>query len=340
MSWENSAWLLCEEALKKFDNHEFDDSLHLFRSASRINESDHRIFFNHALAAAKLGLYSEAIEMLERGFKLKDNDPNAIKLLKQVILSWDMPGDGASIIKKLKWIENYFDMKIFWLNSTLRPKMSSLIDGFLSINDKLSYSNDFSTEKKIEGTNAGTGLKKNDDDVGVALYSEAIDRSSSYRHLMLPDLENLTLKQILDFLSKDYKGLTPDEKTKVMIWLFSKGKKLYDDSDYERAADIFRFMAKLEPEHIAVLLNCGIALRDSGDMKLIRESVTYFKQILEINYYNNVAWFDLAISYLMLGDFQRELFCLKKAWELGNSRVDLGRIAYLEKITHPVSPFE
>ncbi|MFX0102641.1 MAG: tetratricopeptide repeat protein [Candidatus Hodarchaeota archaeon] len=330
------AWSLEKIAIDKFEGGSYEESLNFFEKASSLNASDPRIYFNHALVLSKLGDTSSALEILKKGLELDDKDRNAVKLLSILVDFYCKEGRGKDYLDKFIWVRKYLKIRDFFLNysgfSDLERQYLNFfnqpnLDFYAPLVDII---REGKPKNKIFYLNTANHY----------MYYVSNEVNWIYEYLVLVNLEKMNMEDLLDFLSRNYNELPDNEKGKALIWCFSKGKKLYEDADYEESALLFKSLVDIEPENLTVLFHAGKAFRDSGELHLIEESTVYFKQIIELHYENIMAWYDLSLCYAMLGDFGRELFCLRKAREFGSTMVDAGRIEYLEEIGFSTDPFE
>ncbi|MHA1791577.1 MAG: hypothetical protein ACTSVI_02965 [Promethearchaeota archaeon] len=331
------AWELESKAINKFKSGDYRDALYLFIEATSIDCSDDKLYYNLSLALAKLGDVKNSLFFLRKALEINSHDKNFLKLLSFLINAYRKQNPDDKNFNNLDWVRQYLKLKELFVNYFDFLMQDGLYDRYSR--NYLVYSHVFLSrrEGKLPSPFGSSSFEKNDF-VDAIFYLSKVT-IWGYRYLALRPLDSLSEIKLVDFLERNYRDLPENEKMKALIWAFSKGKKLYDNADYEEAGKIFEFLVKLEPINIAVLFQCGKTFRDSGVEPLVKKSIEYFKRILRIYYHNPLAWMDLAISYAILGDFQRELFCLKKAYESGHPHVDLGRVAYLEKITAPVDPF-
>ena len=91
---DEAAWSVQKNAIDKFKDGSYEESLGLFEKATSINTSDPRIFFNHALMLSKLGNTSGALGILKKGLELDKDDSNALKLLSILVDFYSKEGKG------------------------------------------------------------------------------------------------------------------------------------------------------------------------------------------------------------------------------------------------------
>ncbi|MHA1681417.1 MAG: hypothetical protein ACTSUE_10435 [Promethearchaeota archaeon] len=339
MSGEN-ARELGQQAIKLFLEKEYESSLESFVRASTINCSDPIPYFNLSLALAKLGDLENALLFIEKGLEIDPYDRKALKLLAILFHIYKKQNPGEASMAEIRWIARYLDKKDFFMNYLEMYEAKSDYSHLLTDHAPLNYNVKMWDSKNQVGIVAER-VHLEEMNVKVPdIYRQPTISSWGYRFLGLVEMTSFTNAELIEYLGKSYENLPESEKIIALIWIFNLGKKLYENADYKEASEILEFIATLEPSNIAVLIQCGNALRDSGEIELIKESLKYYKQIINEFYDHSLAWQQMAYSYAMLGDFQKELYCLIKTREIGNISIDHGRIAYLERIAYPVNPFD
>mgnify|MGYP006289753567 CR=1 FL=1 len=327
---------LHNSAIQKFESGEFEQSIELFETAVRNKTVDAKLFFNYALALGKLGEIDQALDKLHNSLKINPIDGDSLKLLKILVAIWKKRNFSIRIGAELEWAREFLKDKDFFANYAELPFFKLILSEYFQ-KEKIPHYNSLEVTKSK--TIAVKSKMKNKFILFEKLfYIEA--NWPSYAFLVLPSLSKLKFYELKSFIEEDYPALPENEQSYALVWLFGKGKKLYEQADYEESSRLFESLVKVEPVNLAVLFHCGKSLRDSGDLKLIEKSTLYFKKILKLNFQNPLAWHDLSISYAILGDFRKELFCLERAYEFGYSKEILERLVYLQQITAPINPFD
>jgi tetratricopeptide (TPR) repeat protein len=325
-------WDLESEAIRTFESGNLEAALDIFARAAEAGPHDPRIHFNLALALAKTGWIVSAVQALEAGLELDGGDLQALKLLEflyrtlciaDVACADQLDPQLLARLPKRYAFTNFGD----WI---ARDAIETIFgESCCDPYPPAIPGSDGPGSTATFGTNATFGEEREFDVVFDA----------SYRYMALPVLDSYTPEAIIEFIRDRYESLPDGEKATALLSIFARGKRLYENSDYEEASRLYEALADVEPENLAVLLHCGRALRDSGDLDMVQRSVTYFMQIIQLNTENATGWYDLSLAYAILGDFRKELFCLSRSFDLGHSRSDFSRIAYLRTITAPEDPF-
>ncbi|MBD3185364.1 hypothetical protein GF325_00940 [Candidatus Bathyarchaeota archaeon] len=323
-----------------FNKEKFTTAIDFFLEAINLEPGNPRFHYNMSLALAKLGELRTAMRYLKQCMSLRKENPRAMRLLEYLLDLNDKRATAKIPPEELEWIGDLLEERSFFINHVdLYPQLDDFMNFLEHPMDITRYSPSPLTlkSKDLDGNNHPEIEIKNTR-IGELYMLNMISRWG-YRHLALINLDSLSREELLQYLANNYTGLPEDEKIAALIWCFGVGKQLYEDADYRDASEIFEFLVGLEPDRIAVLFQCANALRDSGELDLVTRSIMYYKRIITIHSSNPLAWQNLAVSYAIMGDFQRELFCLKKAAFHGSSGIDHGRIAYLETITASRDPF-
>lgn len=327
------AWILENDAITKFTAGQFNEALELFYQTTTIAPGNAQLHFNFALALAKLGETIAALKILKKGLEIERYDKQALRLLS--ILIEDLKNSDQDIrdIAGIEWIGRFLKIKDLFLNYLDSEQL--IVDLFLSSEIDSLYMKDWqSTDDKSITSEVSNKLKNN---VIHELLSSPL--KLCYKNISLPCLVGSEISDIMDCIVSNYDDLLDSDRSVALIWMFGEGKKKYEDADYEEAAGIFESIAAVEPTNIAILFYCSKTLRESGEMEMIQRSTNYLKRIIQLNPENTLAWYEISLSYAIIGDFQKELFCLQRAFDLGHSKDDFARITYLESIAAPVDPF-
>lgn len=323
-------------AIQRFERGEFSAAIDLFLDAIRADAGNPPMHFNLALALAKLGESEAALAAIKDGLDINPHDKQALKLL----------GMLHAIIKKARekdarpgpvpaWVGRYLKSKDFMANHHDGNIAGPIIASMLASPESFHH--------VIEALHGKGG--RVDRQVGPFMNKAQLDLYHGaivmcHASLSLPCLSGNDAGQMLSYILDHYETLDDADRGTGLLWVFEQGRRKYENADYTEAARILENLVAVEPTNLAILFYCGKALRDSSEPEMIERSVEYYKRILQLNPENALGWYDLSLSYAMLGDFQRELFCLQRAYELGHSRQDADRITYLQGITAPQDPFE
>jgi tetratricopeptide (TPR) repeat protein len=326
-------WQLENEAIRAFEAGDIESALDLFLRAAD-GAPDPRIHFNLALAFAKAGSLVSALEALEAGLELEggDGDRQALKMfdfLYRALCEEDFACAEQLDPRLLARLHGKYTFTNFG-----DPTAKDAIEAIFRESCCDTYPPDI---PHSDTPNSPVAFEKNASFGEEREFTVAFD--ASYRYMALPVLDSYSLDEIIEFIQDRYNSLPESEKATALLNLFARGKRLYEDSEYAEAARIYEALADVEPENVAVLLHCGRALRDSGELDLIERSVGYFLRIVQLNNESAPGWYDLSIAYAILGDFRKELFCLSRAIDFGHTRSDFSRVAYLQTITAPEDPF-
>ncbi|MEX2680982.1 MAG: tetratricopeptide repeat protein [Candidatus Sigynarchaeota archaeon] len=327
-----NAWDLVEDAMERFNHGEYREAIDLFLKSVEASPSEPRMHFNLALALAKLGENMVALDVLKRGLDIDPHDKHALKLLSFLHSVTKEGHYDAKTMQKYSWIGHFLKTKDFLANYINFTIARSVIDAILASMSTFPYPKVESRGKPGQ-TRARTLVNT------IQLDTFVGDICMCYARLSLPCLSGNKTDDVMKYILENYENLTEEDKGTGLLWVFEQGRRYYEDADYSEAARVLESLVAVEPTNLAILFYCAKAMRDSGELELVQRSLDYYKRILQLNYENALGWYDLSLSYAILGDFQKELFCLKRAFELGHSREDLDRITYLEGITAPVDPF-
>jgi tetratricopeptide (TPR) repeat protein len=327
------SWAIAEGAMAHFYHGEFNEAIDLFLESILASPSDPRMHFNLALALAKLGENLVALDVLKKGLDLDPHDKQALKLLAILYAIMKKGDKTAPGMQALAWIGRFVKDKDFLANYVDEDSASPIVE--LIITSAMHYT--YHPKENCVGTRNNRDLTYTNTAQHDA-YSGSI--VMCYAHLSLPCLAGNDSGDVMSYILDNYETLADDEKGTGLLWVFEQGRRRYEDADYREASRILEGLVAVEPTNLAILFYCGKALRDSGEMELVLHSIDYYKRILQLNYENALGWYDLSLSYAILGDLQKEMFCLQRAFDLGHSRQDYDRIAYLESITAPKDPFE
>jgi tetratricopeptide (TPR) repeat protein len=328
------AWQLETDAISKFNAGEYDVALELFFKTTMLAPENPQLHFNLALALAKLGETYPALAVLKKGLEIEDHDKQALRLLSILYAVLKETHQNPREIIGIEWIGQFLTVKDLYLNyldSTHR-----IIEDFLDEEAELAHVIAWPSAEQLFIDSKDLGNNKNE------IVHELASRPlvACYKYISIPCLVEAEVKSTMKYVVANYVDLLEADRSVALIWLFGKGKNKYDEAEYEDAAGIFEALATVEPTNIAILFYCGKTMRDSGDMDMILRSIDYLKRIIQLNTENALGWYDLSLSYAIIGDFQKELFCLRRAYDLGHSKDDIARITYLESITAPVDPFQ
>ncbi len=326
------AWAIAEGAVEHFNHGEFHAAIDLFLQSIQASPSDSRIRFNLALALAKLGENIVALDVLKKSLDLDPHDKPALRLLAllyAIVKKSDRTILGTHVFS---WIGRFLKDKDFLANYPDGTIASSVVDTIIKSMEGFAY---------IAEYERGEPGRKRDPTLMNAVHIDAYRGTISmcYAYLSLPCLSGNTPGDVMEYVLNNYESLVDEDKGTGLLWVFEQGRRLYEDAEYTEAARILEGLVAAEPTNLAILFFCGKALRDSGDMDLVQRSIDYYKRILQLNYENALGWYDLSLSYAILGDFQKELFCIQRAFDLGHSKQDIDRITYLETITNAQDPF-
>ncbi len=326
------AWAIADGAVEHFNRGEFREAIDLFIQSIQTSPSEPRMHFNLALALAKLGENIVALDVLKKGLDLDPHDKLALKLLA-LLSDVVKKADRATLgMQTYSWIGRFLKDKDLLANYPDGGIAGSVVDAILASVAGSVYSSG--------RVGKGPGRKRDPAIANTAIidaYRGSI--SMCYAHLSLPCLSGNAPDEVMDYVLGNYEGLIEDEKGTGLLWVFERGRRLYEDADYTEASRVLEGLVAAEPTNLAILFFCGKALRDSGEMDMVQRSIDYYKRILQLNYENALGWYDLSLSYAILGDFQKELFCLQRAFDLGHSKQDIDRITYLQGISSAVDPF-
>jgi len=327
------AWQLEDEAISKFNDGAYDGAIELFYRTTSMAPNDASLHFNFALALAKLGENIVALNVLKKGLEIDGHDKQALRLLS--ILFADVRTSDQSLrnMAGIEWIGHYLKIKDLFLNYL--DSGNPDVDLILSSADDDLHENDWQSLDVVDQDKKVSSNLKNH----VLQDFQPIPLESCYKYISLPCLAGNKVDDIMGYIVSNYDDLLETDRSVALIWVFGKGKKKYENADYEDAVSIFEALATVEPTNIAVLFYCSKTLRDSGDMDMILRSTEYLKRIIQLNPENALAWYEISLSYAIIGDLQKELFCLQRAFDLGHSKQDIERIMYLESIAAPVDPF-
>ncbi|HME55287.1 MAG TPA: tetratricopeptide repeat protein [Candidatus Lokiarchaeia archaeon] len=327
------AWQLENDAIDRFNAGEFDSAIELFYKTTSMAPENAQLHFNFALALAKLGETKVAMDIIKKGLEIEGHDKQALRLLS--ILYEDLKNSEQNIrdITGIEWIGRFLKVKDLYLN--YMDLDQGIIDMIVtSETEQL----DLAELQLVDG-------KTYVEEASEPIMNDAIHEflpltlAPCYKHISLPSLDVNKFNDVMDYIVSNYNDLLEIDRSFALIWMFGKGKNKYDEAEYEDAANIFEAMAVAEPTNIAILFYCSKTLRDSGDMDMAQRSIDYLKRIIQLNPENALAWYEVSLSYAIIGDLQKELFCLQRAFDLGHSKEDFDRIMYLESITAPVDPF-
>jgi len=332
-----NAWNYEAEAIDKFNTGAYAEAVDLFYKTIELSPQDSRAFFNFSLALAKLGETYAALDMLKKGLDLDQNDKQALKLLTILFEEIKDTAENLHEMIEIAWIGRFLKDKDLLANLIDSMNFKPAIDIYFANGTDFLHAE--GTKRVVNAIVAGRPpIKIQNRDFPNSYMAPLL--TFCYKHISLPCLLEGAIEHIVKYIEEHYEELLESEKSVAIIWAFNQGKKKYDEAEYETAALIFEGLGIVEPTNLAILLYCGKALRDSGDMDLVNRSIDYYKRIIQLNEENALGWYDLSLSYAVLGDFRRELFCLRRAYDLGHSREDISRITYLESITAPEDPFE
>jgi tetratricopeptide (TPR) repeat protein len=112
----------------------------------------------------------------------------------------------------------------------------------------------------------------------------------------------------------------------------------YVSKQYENAIKICNKFLGRFPDDLEILFTLGFSYHDSTEQNHLELAEVAFKLILESYYENGYAWFNLAMIYQELSEYDKELFCLKRALSFGYP-ADNARIELLVADYKPVDPF-
>jgi tetratricopeptide (TPR) repeat protein len=327
------AWAIVEGAVEHFNHGEFREAIDSFVQSIQASPSDPRMHFNLALALAKLGENIVALDVLKKGLDLDPHDKVALRLLALLYAIVKKGDRNALGTQSFTWVGRFLKDKDFLANYIDGVVASRVVDAIIVSMAGFAY---------VAGGMRGEPGRKRDAALANTAIIDAYRGSITmcYAHLSLPCLSGNAPDDVMDYVLSNYEGLADEDKGTGLLWVFERGRRLYEDADYSEAAHVLEGLVAAEPTNLAILFFCGKALRDSGEADLVKRSIDYYKRILQLNYENALGWYDLSLSYAILGDFEKELFCLQRAFDLGHSRQDIERITYLEGITFAKDPFE
>ncbi len=328
----SDAWGIAEGAIERFNQGGFPDAIELFLQSIQASPSDPHMHFNLALALAKLGENMVALDALKKGLDIDPHDKQALKLLAMLHNFIKNNDKYIQNPQTLSWIGRFLKSKDFLANYPDLVAASRVIEAIISSTTVFHH---FAGEfHGRQGQNRATAFAN----------SMQLDYPSGgivmcYAHLSLPCLSGNAPDAVMQYILDGYESLAEGDKGTGLLWVFELGRRHYEDADYREAARVLEGLVAAEPTNLAILFYCAKALQDSGETELVQRSLEYYKRILQLNYDNALGWYDLSLSYAILGDFQKELFCLHRAFDLGHSRQDIERINYLQEITAPEDPF-
>ncbi|MBN2154390.1 MAG: tetratricopeptide repeat protein [Candidatus Lokiarchaeota archaeon] len=325
-------WAIADGAIERFNQGEFPEAIELFIQSIQASPSEPCLHFNLALALAKLGENLVALDVLKKGLDLDPHDKQALKLLSVLHTITKQKDWDARSAQSFAWIGRFLKSKEFLVNYPDVTDADRVIAAIITTTTAFPYAAGHapvSRGRRVAMPPANA--------VQLDVYAGGV--VMCYAFLSLPCLSGNAPESVMDYILGSYECLADDEKGTGLLWVFERGRRHYEDADYQEAARILEALVAVEPTNLAILFYCGKALRDSGEVELVNRSLDYYKRILQLNYENALGWYDLSLSYAFLGDFQKELFCLKRAYDLGHSKQDIDRITYLEGIVAPVDPF-
>ncbi len=91
------------------------------------------------------------------------------------------------------------------------------------------------------------------------------------------------------------------------------GLSYFNLDDFKKAEEYFKRGLDEAPKYIAILNNLGNL---KGFLNQNKDAILYFEKILTINNKLIEPYYNLAINYEALGDFNKSIECLKKILEL------------------------
>nr|MDO8088831.1 tetratricopeptide repeat protein [Candidatus Sigynarchaeum springense] len=328
----SDAWSIAEDAMERFNHGEFRNAIDLFLKSIEASPSEPRMHFNLALALTKLGENMVALDVLKRGLDIDPHDKQALKLLAFLHAVIKESHYGAQAMQKYSWIGRFLKTKGFLTNYLDFAIVNDIVEAInASMTGFPCIKVEFHARHSQERTQAYVNTTQLDTFAGGIIMC--------YAHLSLPCLSGNTTDDLINYILENYESLADEDKGTGLLWVFEQGRRHYEDADYNEAARVLEGLVAVEPTNLAILFYCAKALRDSGEIEQIQRSLEYYKRILQLNYENALGWYDLSLSYAVLGDFRKELFCLKRAFDLGHSKEDIDRITYLQGITAPEDPF-
>ncbi len=332
-------WTIENDGLGRFKAGNHGEGLLLLEKACSLdNGTDAKLHFNLALARAVTGDTFGAFAAMKRGLEIQSWDKEALRFLALLYDDWKKSNTGKQVPGDLAWIGSYIRViesrANFIEQPTVQSIIQSIIDGAL-VREHVLHGSEFTVVR------ASLPFKPNQlDNESYNTYAQERPLfCSCYRYLLLPSLDDLFTTAHLVHLLKVYGDLPEDEKETFIAWAFNEGKRRYEEAEYLDAITIFEGLAGIEPTNIAILIYCGRALREAGAAEEIERSVPYFKAIVQLNDQNALGWYELSLSYALLGDLRKELYCLQNAYNMGHSKQDINRILYLQGIVAPEDPF-